>query len=130
MLDPGFLRSNPHLISLLALFQEREDFEVDEENMSVKPLNEEQFLSAIENDIAKLDEKSEPSAVPEELCQERFLEVKNQVLENVKARWFHPGGSLRRLSNASQLSTGSKRGRRGSDDHSDSRPTKLKVTTQ
>ena len=54
--DPGFLRSNPHLISLLALFQERDDFEVDEENMVVKPVNEEQFLCAIESNLAKLNE--------------------------------------------------------------------------
>ena len=132
--DPGFLKDNPHLISLLALFQEREDFEVDEENMSVKPVNEEQFLCAIEKNIEQLDANLKADAISKDkvLRKERIVEVKNQVLESVKARWISPAGSGRRLSNASQLSTASKRGRKASDgDSVENPPTKpkLKVTS-
>ena len=128
--DPTFLSNNPHLIALLALFQEREDFEVDEENMIVKPVKEKDFLRAIQNDIVKLNEKSE-LPLPENLCKERLVEVKNRVLENVKDRWFQPSGNGRRHSNASQISTGSKRGRNGSDeDANEDRTSRVKVTDQ
>ena len=42
--DFGFLTNNPQILSLLALFQERDDFEIDLESEVVKPINEETFL--------------------------------------------------------------------------------------
>ena len=49
--DPSFLANNPHLISLLSLFQDRDDFDVDVENGIVKPVQEEFFLKAVAMDI-------------------------------------------------------------------------------
>ena len=96
--------------------------------MTVRPVNDEHFLATIETNIANLNEEFEHPAVTNEMCKERFAEVKNQVLESVKARWIHPSG--RRLSIASQLSIGSKRGRIPSDEeNSHSRSTKPKVTS-
>ena len=43
-LDPSYLRDTPHLVTLLAVFQERDDFDVDSENGVVKPVHEDTFL--------------------------------------------------------------------------------------
>ena len=106
--DPSFLTNNPHLISLLSLFQERDDFDVDTENDTVKPVLEEDFLKGVAKDIDTISSQPKVSLSEAELYRERLGEVKNLVLNSVKKRWIKPG---QRGSNASQLSVNSKRGR-------------------
>ena len=43
-LEPSYLRDNPHLVTLLAVLQERDDFDVDAENGVIKPIHEDSFL--------------------------------------------------------------------------------------
>ena len=45
------IKQHPQLISLLALFQDRDDFAVDHENQTVKPVLEEYLLEEISKDI-------------------------------------------------------------------------------
>ena len=53
--DYSFLTDNPHFISLLALFQERDNFEVDVDQDIVKPIQEEGFLQIISKDISDME---------------------------------------------------------------------------
>ena len=43
-LDPTNLEGNPDLVPLLAILQERDDFNVDAENEVIRPVHEELFL--------------------------------------------------------------------------------------
>ena len=104
--DPSFLTNNPHLIPLLSLFQDRDDFTIDAENDIVKPIQEDEFLKSIAIDIDSLSHDRETNPSEAELLKERLGEVRNLVLENVKKRWIRKG---RRDSIGSQ--TSSKRGR-------------------
>ena len=111
--DFGFLSENPQIISLLALFQEREDFEIDLESETVKPINEEAFLPIINENIAEKTDIADLN-IPMELVKERFGDVRNKVLEGLKVRWIKSGDDslgTRRHSNASFLSSHSKRER-------------------
>ena len=111
--DPSFLTNNPHLISLLSLFQDRDDFNVDTENGMVRPVQEKDFLKGIVKDIESLSNQTDVTSSESDLYKERLGEVKNLVLESVKKRWIRPG---RRDSTASLMSSNSKRGREGEDD--------------
>ena len=104
--DPSFLTNNPHLIPLLSLFQDRNDFTIDTENDTVKPIQENEFLKGIAIDIDCLSQEKDATSSEAELFKERLGEVRNLVLENVKKRWIRRG---RRDSIGSQ--TSSKRGR-------------------
>ena len=106
--DSNFLSNNPHLISLLALFQDRNDFNVDADNDTVEPVFEHEFLKGVGKTIDDIAAKTELLPSEAELLKERLGEVKNQVLESVKKRWIRPG---RRDSSASQMSRLSKRDR-------------------
>ena len=111
--DYTFLTDNPQMISLLALFQERADFEVDAENDLVKPILEEGFLQVISQDINDISQLSELK-VPMDMVKERVGEVKNKVLEGLKGRWIKQssgGGGTRRNSVSSLVSSQSKRDR-------------------
>ena len=110
--DSKSLNSNPHLIPLLALFQDRDDFEVDIANEAVKPVKEDLFLKYVAEDIEKSTRHKDISTSEVELYKERLVEVKQQVLEKVKARWMRPG---RRDSICSQAS--SKRDREDDDEN-------------
>ena len=102
------MTNNPHLISLLSLFQDRDDFNVDTENDTVEPVQEQEFLKGVVKDIEALTSQSDVSSSEAELYKERLGEVKNLVLTSVKKRWIRSG---RRDSTASQMSFNSKRGR-------------------
>ena len=104
--DPSFLTNSPHLVPLLSLFQDRDEFSIDTENDMVKPIVEEEFLKGIAMNIDATAQQKETLPSETELYMERLGEVRNLVLENVKKRWIRPG---RRDSIASQ--TSSKRGR-------------------
>ena len=104
--DPGFLTNNPHLIPLLSLFQDRDEFSIDAENDMVTPIREEEFLKGIAMNIEASAQQKETLPSETELYKERLGEIRNLVLENVKKRWIRPG---RRDSIASHSS--SKRGR-------------------
>ena len=108
-LDPAYLRDNPHLVTLLAVFQERDDFDVDTENDVVKPVHEDTFLMETLTNVMSLNSQT-PNSQHMDLdqCKERLGDTKNQLLESVKQRWMKPG---RRNSFGSQASTVSKRDR-------------------
>ena len=115
--DPAFLEDNPHLVTLLALFQERDDFNVDTENEIVKPVHEESFLKeTLDNVMVLASEQPQTLPAQVELCRERLGDVKNQLLESVKQRWIKSG---RRNSICSLASESSKRSRTGEDDFED-----------
>ena len=104
--DPSFLTNNPHLIPLLSLFQDRDDFTIDAENDTVKPIQEDEFLKNIAIVIDCQSQEKDTTSSEAELFKERLGEVRNLVLENAKKRWIRRG---RRDSIGSQ--TSSKRGR-------------------
>ena len=115
--DPSFLTNNPHLIPLLSLFQDRDDFTIDAENDTVKPIQEDEFLKDIAIDIVTVSNEKETTSSEADLFKERLGEVRNLVLENVKKRWIRKG---RRDSIGSQ--TSSKRGREDEIIFKNSRP--------
>ena len=116
-LDPGYLEANPDLVTLLAIFQERADFNVDIENDMVQPVHEDNFLEeTLKNVIALTSEHPE---IEIEECKDRLGSVKNQLIESVKQRWNRPG---RKNSICSIASTGSKRGREESSPDRTNRP--------
>ena len=80
----------------------------------VEPIKGDGFLQVLSENINECKEVSE-LAVPVEEVKERLSEVKNKVLESLKCRWIKPGPQSRRNSNASQLSTQSKRDRESPD---------------
>ena len=106
-LEPTYLRDNPHLVTLLAVFQDRDDFDVDCESGVVKPVHEDTFLKETLKVVMDISsEESTGKHVELDLCKERLGDVKNQLLESVKKRWIRPG---RRDSICSLGSTNSKR---------------------
>ena len=108
-LDPSYLRDTPHLVTLLAVFQERDDFDVDSENGVVKPVHEDSFLKeTMENVLSLSKQESVGPHIELEQCKERLGDVKNQLLESVKQRWIKSG---RRDSFCSVGSSNSKRDR-------------------
>ena len=120
-LEPTYLRDNPHLVTLLAIFQERDDFDIDPDTNIVKPVHEETFLKETIKNVEVLTSKQfEDQPVQVEQCQERLGDIKNQLLESVKQRWIRPD---RRNSIGSVVSSNSKRNR-DTDDSPDrlSRP--------
>ena len=106
-LDPNYLRDSPHLITLLAIFQERDDFTVDMENDTVKPVHADTFLKDTIKNIKELTDQK-PELLSNDQCKERLGDIKNQLLDSVKQRWIKPG---RRFSISSQTSSSSKRDR-------------------
>ena len=106
-LEPTYLRDNPHLVTLLAVFQDRDDFDVDCESGVVKPVHEDTFLKETLKVVMDISsEESTGKHVELDLCKERLGDVKYQLLESVKKRWIRPG---RRDSIGSLGSTNSKR---------------------
>ena len=90
--DTMFLTNNPHLISMLAVFQERDQFLVDPVTADIKPLNEDNFLKAIKDDVIKFSEEEENPPFNKLQYNERIDEVKNQVHEKMKEdKRFYPG---------------------------------------
>ena len=110
--DYSFLVDNPQLITLLTLFQERSDFDVDIENEIVKPIEDDGFLEVITNEIDNISQPGE-LPVPMDLVKERVGEVRNKVLEGLKRRWIRKEGNeaSRRNSICSMISSQSKRDR-------------------
>ena len=109
--DHSLITKHPELISLLALFQDRDNFTVDYESQTVTPIQEECFLEEASKDIESLLQETE-LPLPKELYKERLGDVKDKLLEGLKMRWMKPE---RRGSNASQLSVRSKRDREDED---------------
>ena len=108
-LDPSYLRDNPHLVTLLAVFQERDDFDVDTENGVVKPVHEDTFLKeTMENVLSLSNQHSTGHPIELDQCKERLGDIKNQLLDSVRQRWIKHG---RRNSICSLASTNSKRDR-------------------
>ena len=56
-LEPSYLKDNPHLVTLLAIFQERDDFEIDPENDIVKPVHADTFLEETQKNVIDLASK-------------------------------------------------------------------------
>ena len=120
-LDPSNLEGSPDLVTLLAIFQERDDFNVDTENDVIKPVHEEHFLEKTFKNVVDLS--SQHPEVKMDLCKERLGNIKNQLLESVKQRWIRPD---RRNSMSSSVvsGTGSKRDR---DEKSPDRSSRQRV---
>ena len=124
-LDPTYLKDNPHLVTLLAVFQERDDFEVDTENEVIKPVHEDSFLKETLKTVLDLaSQSSESLPVQVDLCKERLGDVKNQLLESVKQRWIRPG---RRDSIGSITSNNSKR--KSGDDVSSEKMSRTRIAS-
>ena len=123
-LEPSYLRDNPHLVTLLAVLQERDDFDVDAENGVIKPIHEDSFLKNTVDKVFTLSQEASEKSIEVELCKERIGDVKNQLLNSVKQRWIRSG---RRDSFGSQASMGSKRGR--DDEPPDERASRIRTPT-
>ena len=124
-LDPSYLRDTPHLVTLLAVFQERDDFNVDSENGVVKPVHEDTFLKETMDKVLSLSsQQSLDPPIELEQCREQLGDIKNQLLDSVKQRWIRPG---KRDSICSLASNSSKRDR--GEDNSVDRASWLKVLT-
>ena len=109
-LEPAYLRDNPHLVTLLAVLQERDDFDVDTDTEVVKPVHEETFMKETIKNVMELTTKnSELLPIQADQCQERLGDVKTQLLESVKKIWIRSGS--RRNSICSESSVYSKRDR-------------------
>ena len=105
--DYSLINRHPQIISVLALFQNRDNFIVDHENQLVKPIQETFFLEEITKDIEGIASQQDTS-LPRDLYKERLGDVKNKLLEGLKVRWVKQD---RRGSTASMLSGRSKRDR-------------------
>ena len=79
---PSSLEGNPDLVPLLALLQERDNFNVDTENELIQPVHEADFLCETLKNVESLSSR-DPGIVLEE-CKVRLGDVKNQLLESVK----------------------------------------------
>ena len=115
--DPSNLGGNPDLVPLLAILQERDDFNVDSENDMIKPVNEDNFLEETLKNLVNLS--SQHPEIKIDQCKEGLGNVKDQLLESVKKRWIRPG--RRNSMSSSNISGGSKRDRDGKSpdrDHS------------
>ena len=75
---PSSLEGNPDLVPLLALLQERDNFNVDTENELIKPVHEADFLFETLKTVECLSSR-DPGIVME-VCKERLGDVKNQLL--------------------------------------------------
>ena len=105
--DPSNLEGNPDLVPLLAIFQERDDFNVDAENDVIKPVHDEHFLEETLKSLENLS--SQHPEIKMDQCREGLGNIKNQLLESVKHRWIKPG--RRNSMSSSIVSGGSKRDR-------------------
>ena len=88
-LSPSSLEGNPDLVPMLAILQERDNFNVDEENEVMKPVHEENFLEETLKNVVDLSTQHPEIEVDE--CKERLGNIKNQLLESVKRRWIRSG---------------------------------------
>ena len=119
---PSSLEGNPDLVPLLALLQERDNFNVDTENELIKPVHEANFLLETLKTVECLSSR-DPGIVME-VCKERLGDVKNQLLESVKQRWIRPG---RRNSMGSSIMSGASK--RDREDKSMDRINRQRITS-
>ena len=71
-LEPAYLRDNPHLVPLLAILQERDDFDVDTDTQVVKPVHEDTFMKETIKNVMELTTKnSELLPIQVDQCKER-----------------------------------------------------------
>ena len=121
--DPANLEGNPDLVPLLAILQERDNFNVDSENEVIKPVHEEEFLLETLKNVE--DISSQDPSIEIDHCKEILGSVKNQLLESVKQRWIRPG--RRNSMGSSVLSGGSTK--RDREDRSVDKNSRLRVTS-
>ena len=123
-LDPSNLAGSLDLVPLLASLQERDDFNVDSENLEIKPVHEDSFLEETFKNVINLS--STHPEIEIDQCKERIGNIKNQLLDSVKQRWIRPG---RRNSMSSSINsgTGSKRDRL--EDRSEDRETRQRMAS-
>ena len=107
-LNPGNLSENPDLVPLLAILQERDNFDVDSENEVIKPVHEEHFLSETLKNVENLSCEHPEIKIDE--CKEVIGSIKNQLLESVKLRWIK-SDRRQSIGGSSIVSCGSKRDR-------------------
>ena len=108
-LDHTSLQGNPDMIPLLAILQERDNFNVDIENDLITPVHEENFLGETLKTVVDLS--SQNPGIQIDQCKERLGSVKNQLLDSVKQRWIRQGSGRRHSIGSSIMSGGSKRDR-------------------
>ena len=106
-LNPASLDGNPDLVPLLAILQERDNFNVDVDNDEIRPVHEDLFLG--ETLRAVVDISGRNPEIEIDKCKERIGTIKNQLLNSVKQRWIRP--DRRHSIGSSIMSGGSKRDR-------------------
>ena len=74
-LDPSNLEGSLDLVPLLAILQERDDFNVDTENDVIKPVHEENFLEETFKNVVSLSSRHPEIEI--DLCKERLGSIKN-----------------------------------------------------
>ena len=121
--NPANLEGNPDLVPLLAILQERDNFNVDSENEVIKPIHEEDFLLETLKNVE--DISSQDPNIRIDQCKERLGSIKNQLLESVKQRWIKPG--RRNSLGSSVLSGGSNK--RDREDRSLDRISRQRITS-
>ena len=84
----------PHLVSMIVVFQERDQFTVDPATADIKPNKEEYFLQTICNDVNLYADQEDSPLFSKQDYKERLLSLKSKVLEKIKEdKRFFPGTS-------------------------------------
>ena len=116
--NPEFFREDPHLISVYTATLNIEDFETEEASDTMTPKKDD-FLKKVEDSIDKNNS----------IQKERYLHIKNQILERVKEtksrRRTFSGSSIASQSSRGSRSSSLKRG--NSDGQTGKSPTRLKT---
>ena len=85
---------NPHLVSMIVVFQERDQFTVDPATADIKPNKEDSFLQTICNDVNLYADQEDSPLFSKQEYKERLLNLKTKVLEKMKEdKRFFPGTS-------------------------------------
>ena len=105
--DPHPLQDDPHLLSMLALLQDRDQFEVDPVLHLISPISEDTFLCTISEGVSNFLAKN--PKVPRESYLEKVKVMKEQVLVKLKEVSRFKPGSTANLARRERLQSRSRR---------------------
>ena len=126
--SPDFMTDNPHLISMLAVFQERDQFEVDVLTGDIKPNNEDDFLKVIADDVIKFAKQTDHSPFTIDQYKDRLKELKSHVLGKMKEdKRFFPGTTAKSVVFGRWDSTSSSCSKRHLEDMAERRSSRPRV---
>ena len=101
--DPHPLQDDPHLLSMLALLQDRDLFEVDPILDLISPISEDTYLGTISEGVSDFLDKN--PKVPREIYLKKVNVMKEQVLIKLKeVPRFKPGSTANLARRERQLS--------------------------